>query len=338
MKIAELRELSEKASQKDLETALAEVYKKLPKEKKLECDEMITMILQGKGKPAAKKKAPAVLTDADFEKKIEDIDEFIQNARDNLYWYSNRTVSKKKQANWRNEVKGYLTFLEGIDAGSPHHGDALDSLWDLYELLCRGCIWKLFHTEDVFEALNIGQDDLYETIARREWDFELIPEAYYRLVEESCSDGVGREFIAKDIQARLLKLLENDEQRQACLEQAKLYRDDQKKLADNAVDSWIYDPDTSKFTFQKRGEHASDLILQLYINLNRQKEGMDDFMKNDPQPDGEIRLFRMFDQVPRQTDGQKKMLIDSYDQAIRDGIDPRDSLQKIYKELKGQIS
>ena len=105
MLISELKEEIKKYNQKDLESIIVELYKRIPKNKKEDynIDDFIKNV-DNKQKINSKK-------EFNFEELEKEIKYFLSCVDNEYYVVPNKIVSKKERSSWRFKVKRYYKEL-----------------------------------------------------------------------------------------------------------------------------------------------------------------------------------------------------------------------------------
>jgi hypothetical protein len=146
MKVAELKQHLEKHSQEQLRFIIKELYKAIPKQHKE--DRQIDALIedpQGFLSPGKTKKT----LPPDFDSLKWEIETFIDHVQKDYYFAPNRVVPKKQRSQWRFLVKRFHKDL--ILVANQNETDlpaAAKLLEKLYNLLCHGCGYYIFKTDD----------------------------------------------------------------------------------------------------------------------------------------------------------------------------------------------
>lgn len=168
MRVTELRKLLEKYNKDDLSKMMIELYKAIPK--KVRDEKAIDMMLEDfqQYKEAGKIKRSKA-KHVDLNDLEQEITELIQNAYKQNYIAPNRYVSKKERPKWRFKVKSYIKQLQQIPVEGNEGKRATDLLEKLYEMLCYGCGYYIFNTDNPFRSIGMEQVELFDIILKRKF-------------------------------------------------------------------------------------------------------------------------------------------------------------------------
>lgn len=158
MKVDELKTNLALLDKGEIIKLATEFYKLIPKSKKEE-NNLDALILAG-GKKEIKQ--ASVKESFDLEGLGKEITTFIEHAKQQLYLYPNKIVSKQARTGWRFKVKAwYKELITTKNKG----GDALEKqatlLTNLYELLSEACGYQYFSSDDPFQSIGISQTDFF---------------------------------------------------------------------------------------------------------------------------------------------------------------------------------
>ena len=159
MKIAELRALLKQFSEEELRIIIAEIYKTIPKKIKEEKD--IDDLIQNPQSSRKRKKKPKTI---DFYKLQEDVKQFIRHAYSQYYFAPNSVVHKKERPKWRFKVKAFYKELIQASEIQNYTVESAHLMKELYDLLCYGCEYIIFSTDDVFNSIGISQVDFFRSV------------------------------------------------------------------------------------------------------------------------------------------------------------------------------
>lgn len=84
----------------------------------------------------------------DMKALKDDIDAFVSNAEDGLYYSPNRKASKAKRSKWRFEAKNYFKTLMEIPQDSEFYADGVKYLLKMFGIMCHANGVYTFQTED----------------------------------------------------------------------------------------------------------------------------------------------------------------------------------------------
>ncbi|WMM88737.1 hypothetical protein Q7C09_08360, partial [Heyndrickxia coagulans] len=102
----------------------------------------------------------------DLEREIKQL---LQNAYKQNYVIPNRYVSKKERPKWRFKVKSYIKQLQQVPVEGNEGKRATDLLDALYEMLCYGCGYYIFNTDNPFRSIGMEQVELFDILLKRKF-------------------------------------------------------------------------------------------------------------------------------------------------------------------------
>lgn len=329
MKIAEVRNTIKNYKKDDLQYLVAELYKLVPKQKLKEndVDEMILHVEEVRSAPKVKKKT--VKEAEPIDSLVKEIDEFIEDARDEKYWRPNSKISKKERPKFRFKVKAYFNALtenykEGEDARK-----AAEALMDLYELMCYGSVYHLTNSVDQFGSAGIPQTVFLDEVLCKCFsvskDEEMIKNALMLVSER----GVSREWGHDNLEQILLLNLNESSMQKKAIEIAKEIHEKYKKNAEPNF-SFYYVPDMDAY----RSEIMSDMVLCIHFKRGEYDEGIryykDHFVAY--RKNREIMYYCLYEWLERFD--LREYWIQEYENEIKEGVQPRENIKKQYEYLK----
>ncbi len=164
MIVDELREILERYDAEKLKKTLVEVYKKIPK--KIKEEKSIDDIILGAGNISRKKSAKNV----DPEKTILEVRNFIELAREGLYFRPNRIVNKSERSKWRTTARNLIKSLSEISNSRDNYNEANDCYIELFKLFCDAEEVYIFVSTTPFSALKVSKIDMFREILFRLFD------------------------------------------------------------------------------------------------------------------------------------------------------------------------
>jgi len=163
LKLTEVRAALKMHKKEDLEFIVAEIYKMLPKEKKI--DYNIAQLIKN---PAQVKDEPKKRTNSkhlrSFEEIQTEVENFVSNAYEQNYLIPNRNVQKSDRSKWRFVVKRLYKELIPYGRKEEYRPRASGLLEKIYEVLCYSCGYQLFSAYDSFESVGIEQTDFFRSV------------------------------------------------------------------------------------------------------------------------------------------------------------------------------
>ncbi len=345
MKVGDLRDMAKKAMPDAVIAALGETYKKVPKDKKDELDEVLVSLLQGRDKvpkKPVKPKAPPV----DLDQLEAEVDEFKDNAYDGNYYYRNSTVPKAQRPKWRFKVMNFLKTMDSIPQDTPEYERVGELYFTLYELLSHAHVEHMFPGDHPFSSIKYSQEDLLQRMVSANLALDDSPEMLYDLIHTICKGYPDPETYHLDLQERLLSFLDTEERRENALAQAmELSEEYTKRLGkEPSFSTWIT---SESIEDDHCVRNLSEMVLQIACAISPERflSTLDFYYDHCYEHDHEVALYRALRIVYRSLDDTeeagkdnaepKKTWVACYEDALKRGIKPRDELQKKYKEYKG---
>jgi len=325
MKIQEFRDKLKQCKREDIEKIASELYKMLPKSKKEEdADTMIADIIAGK--TADKKQTTNAIPD--FESLKKDINEFLNNADNDLYIKPNRVVPKNKRSKWRFEVKNFVKMLNMIPADGENGEDAAILLRELYKRLAQGCGYYVFPTEDPFQSIGIRQSDFYEMLVKRTFATGFTDEKIRNMLEDAALVFIDRNSLHSELETIYAASLTTSDLKYKALGFIKEY------VEQYETEFAIENKSRSNKSYQIRYyiEELCETMLIISILLYEPEDAVEYYWQHDKESDKEITLYKILKTIRKF--GNEKLWIKVYEDGLNKNIKPRNSLQKLYQELK----
>jgi len=163
MKIAEVKNILSKYSEKQLILIIGEMYKAIPKKIKEDKDiDIIIQNLESFTKAGKCKRKVTKLPDID---ELEyQVNEFVDYAYNQYYFAPNSYVHKKDRPKWRFKVKKFYKDLALAASEKDNVKIVAELLEKLYVLLCYACDYILFSGDDPFWSIGINQEDFLKSV------------------------------------------------------------------------------------------------------------------------------------------------------------------------------
>lgn len=316
MKVAEVRTKLKSFPQEDLPELFVSAYKMVPKEKKEDLDDLL---LNGLSAKRSNDKAKVTArSEIDFDSLRDEIETFLKNAYAQNYFAPNRVIPKAQRSKWRFHVRSFWKTLTSIGEDSPHFSEANELLGRLFEMLSYACGYYLFRTDDPFQSIQMEQADLYETVAARFLKEDRSTEMLERIVLLALNSDLSRITLHTFFYCRLIPILETyGLLENTCEVLMKLY--DRGGMSPRTV------------------EEAGELMLRLRIQMGKTELGISAYwaMLNSVQKDREVSLYVLL-YILAQCE-EKEIWIQTYEKALKDGIEPREKLQLEYAERTEEV-
>lgn len=332
MKIAELREYTKKSRPEDLQKALAQVYKALPKAKKEELDPDLILILEGK-ETTPKKKNDNVL---DFETVKQRIELLIEDAMAGYYIQPNRVIPKAMRSRWRFSVKKYYKALLAIPPESEHYEESNQLLADLYRLMCYGCMYYIFNTNDTFTSAQIEQNDYFAIMTDRILLKEISSETIHTLLDLAVLPGVSYDSVEIDHLYILFHHLHTDDAfRAVIIESKKIIAEKEKKAVELEKSNTF--SDTAIYYLHDSCNNLADAVLMAASCLGIAGQEFEWYFEHSSEREKEITLYRAIVYCFRPLNDHQN-IVAVYDYAVKKyKVNPRDELKEMYDAAKKNL-
>ena len=348
MKVGELRTMAKNAPPDAMLSALTEAYKKVPKDKKDELDQSLAAIFSAAaGKPIpvpeSKPKVPAV----NLDRLEAEVEKFTDNAYDGNYYYSNNKVTKANRPKWRFKVMDFLKTMDDIPTDHPEYARVAELYITLYKVLSHGHVEHMFHGDEPFRSISYEQTALLERMVSANLAVDDSPETLYELIHAICRGCPSPEIYHLDLQECLLSFLDTEERRETALEQAMQLSEEYigRLGKERSFSTWMI---TSESIEDNRcAENLSEMVLQIAYDISPERylSCLDFYYEHCYERDHEIALYRALripyrslyhaEEAGLDAAVSKKAWVDTYEDALKRGIQPREELQKQYAKYKG---
>lgn len=325
MKIQEFRNKIKQCSKEDAEKIASELYKLLPKSKKeTYADLMIEEIISGKAAPASNKTKNTVM---DFESLKNQISVFLENVDQNYYFMPNRIVSKDKRSKWRFEVKRYIKMINEVPVDGENGQESAWLLRELYKRLAHGCGYYIFPTDDPFQSVGIRQPAFYDMLVKRTFATGFTDENLKNMLEDATTVFIDRNSLHIELEAIFAKSLPTSDLRYKAIayikEYVQRYETEIKKVKGSS---------SASYYLQYNIEEMCETMLIISICLCETEDAIKYYWKHVHDSNKEITLYKILDTIGEF--GDEKLWISVYEDGVKKGITPRDSLQMRYQEIK----
>lgn len=326
MRITELRSLLGKYDKENLNQIVIDLYKSIPK--KMRDEKEIDTLLEDfqKFKKVKKRNKAESITINELEREI---NQFVQDAYDQNYYAPNQHIKKKDRPKWRFKVKAYIKQLQQIPADETEGRAATDLLKKLYDLLCYGCGYYIFNTENPFRSVGIEQAELLDMLLKRNFSTGISRETINATLKLSIHSELDRETLRSSLINVFISNLKTADAKEMAVEQCMQLRVELKEQkAMPAKDSW----DHSEYERQREMNDLVETVLRLRIELCDYESGIGYFKKNFQEQNKEILLFVLLEILKEFN--QKDYWLNEYESAVKEGVTPRPILQDSFRFLK----
>ncbi len=337
MKIGELRDLLKTADKKQLQGIIDIVYKALPKDRKEDIDTGIADLLsQGRdGSKKAAKPAKPKKTLPDMNVLADQINKFVDNARDGLYLRPNRTVSKERRSKWRFEAQRFVKDLKQFAPADEDYLTSVDCLRDLYQVLTEGCGVYLFRSNDPFASVGINQEAFYDMLCDRVFLPEVKPdrETLADMIDLATNVSIDRTTLHTSLILSYLDHLRGDADLLRL--SVEIVSDLLQELPPDEGPSFFIT--IEKILASNRLEHLCEMLQGLYTRLGEFKKGarlfFEESVKHRTECGNKEVIFYIMLQNEHCFGGDDRTWTELYEEfRDKEKIKPRESLVKLYKE------
>lgn len=325
MKIQEFRDKMKQCKREDVEKIAAELYKLLPKSKKEEeADPMIEEIISGKAaaKVSEKKKAAVI----DFSELKTQIETFLEYVDRGYYYEPNRIVPKNKRSKWRFEVKNFIKMINEVPVDGENGAESARLLRGIYKRLAHGCGYYIFSSEDPFQSVGIRQPDFYSMLVKRTFATGFTDKNLKNMLEDATTVYIDRNSLHIELEAIYVNALPTSDLKYKAIAFIKEYV--------NRYESEIKAAKHSRDTYQLKYtiEEMCETMLLLSIYLCEPEDAVAYYWQHDYESKKEVTLYKILDTIGCY--GDEKLWIRVYEEGLKKGITPRDSLKMRYQKLK----
>ena len=317
MLISELKEEIKKYNQKDLESIIVELYKRIPKNKKEDynIDDFIKNV-DNKQKINSKK-------ELNFEELEKEIKYFLSCVDNEYYVVPNKIVSKKERSSWRFKVKRYYKELSNIIPNSDNGAQATMLLIEIFKRLSIGSNRLLFINWETFRALGVSQSDYYDNILKR-----ILYNGYTKENLQKCIDFLDivkdPYELSYDMFYTYISNLKTIDNKEVSIQLINEKIEDLKLKFKNEKNSG------KQFDLQELLNEYVECVTDIYFELEEIEKGIKFFHKNYIERSKEIKEYVLLNKL------DVADLIDAwlkeYEQNMNK-INFRESLKKRYEEL-----
>jgi len=329
MKVGELREKLAKLKKEELVKIAAEFYKLIPKAKKE--DYNVDALVDNPGQK--KKKSPAKAQMSLFEIDVA-ITKFIDDAREQYYVMPNRVVPKKERSTWRFKVKKWYKALINTSRADGDIAIQATSLRKLYELLCESCSYQYFSAYDTFESVGVEQTTFYKSVIDLVHEAEGKTSTVEQCIKLAVDNSLNRYTLYSSLFMELINTYEAPDLKYKAIEVTeKLLKSIKasplkKKKGYSSWSSGSLDT----FRREEKLNNLAELGLRLYLSLFEVEEGVQFYQTYYQDRSDEVKLYVLV-RILFGTRHKDQIVIE-IEKAIKKGIEPRENLLNLMKEIK----
>ena len=331
MKISEVRNIIQKHSEEQLRVIVSELYKAIPKAIKEEND--VDGILKNPDsltRPRHKTRQKEV---PDIELLKSETESFVDDAYNQYYFAPNRFVSKQNRPKWRFIVKRLYKDLLATSADEGNLPEAARLLEKLYQLLCYSCSSVLFSAYDSFESIGIEQEEFFQKVLALKYQCQdkntFIKDALLSMVNNS----LNRYTLRQNLMEVILEFAKTPDLREMtianCTELIETVKREPFLQKGRQPD---YEKRQSDYKREEKLNALTEMVFLCYARLYEYPKAISYFKANYRATNQEIALYVLL----RMLSGlnQKDLFLQEYEEALENGITPRENLRKTYRLAK----
>ena len=336
MKVGEIRDLAKYSKKKDLIEALVVAYKALPKAKKEIVDETLPAVLKGEAAAPIKARKEKEPEKIDMEALDSEIQEFLSNVEEGYYYAPNRVIPKAQRSKWRFVVRNYIKQLNAVSDELDDYGTATDDLVDLYKMLCRGCEYYEFNTDDTFASIQMPQPEVFRIVLDHLIAYGFDEDNVKEMAELSCLQGVSRDnLISTQMEMFYQALPGKEEQKTAENVLLSLIQETKEKIGPDTLSFF----DQDNFDRRQEVECYAQLYLWLALVVGEDIDrGITGYFEMTTEKNKEIALYIAMMDLPDDLKTPENR-IRIYDYAVNTlKVKPREALQTLYQDLQKEVN
>jgi hypothetical protein len=329
MKVDELRVKLYKLGQDEVIRLAVEFYKLVPKAKKEEnnLDELINT-------PEVKTAKPAAIENLiSFENMAEEVNTFVENAKNQYYLFPNKIVAKKDRATWRFKVKAWYKDVTNPKTYGSDMGKKAEICANLYNLLCESCHFQYFSSDDTFNSVGIEQPVFFRSVLQlidqTEGKISLLNRGLEMTVNNSTSPNIS----SSSLMLELINILNSEPLKYDAIEKIeKMIADNQAPTPAKNQKRHYYEDSTAKYYRDRKTNNLAELGFRIYTSLYQYEDAIALYNKYAIERDEEIKLYILISLLF--ANGQKTHIQSVLESAIASGLKPRDSLNRLLETIK----
>lgn len=321
MLVSELRETLKKYKEEELRTIVVEMYKSMPKKLRedRDVDTLVQDIRAYKNRGGA---GGAQKGETDIDSLKAQIDLFIDYAYNQCYCAPNSYVHKKERPKWRFKVRAFIKDLRAFPADSEGGKIATDLLQKLYEMLSYGCAYFIFNTDNPFRSVGIEQTKLLDVVISRKLGSGINKGQLKSAIELVLNSYVDRETLHSFLILIFTDNLKTPDAREAALEQCELIKMELKRSKPDLKKGRHHD-----YKHEEKLNNLTEIVFRINIALYEYEQAIRYFHKYYTEWNPEVSLFVLLDLL--RVYELKKYWLREYEEAVKRGIKPRESLQRV---------
>lgn len=222
---------------------------------------------------------------------------------------------------------GYIKNLDTISPEQPEYARAVKLLGDLYHMLCYGCGYYIFSTDDPFRSVSWSQQALFGLWARKVFQMGYTRENIRMLLQSAASSLLSRESLSQFQEEELLALLKTSDLKYMAIEEAKKLVEEKEVNLYNSKKQ-----DSRSYSYGETINHLCDMILMTAITLAEPELAVEYYFSTCREANKEIVLYRALRLV--RWLGDAGLWMEVYRYGLAKKIKPREELRREFEALQ----
>ena len=283
LKLAEVRAMLKKHDRKNLEFIIAQLYKMIPRDKKIDND--VNSLIEypekfansSKTSKKGKKKRP-------FNEVEKEVLFFEDNAYEQNYMAPNRSIKKADRPKWRFVVKRLYKELNEYAKQEEYIQKAADNLLKLYEVLTYACDYYLFNTYDAFDSVGIEQTVFYRSIIEKYNETMERDGFISKSIDIMFENPLNRYTLYSSLMTMFLEYIQTPDMLYLTIDITKQKRQKLAKSKKSTKSGFEYEVKENLNNF-------TELIFRCYANLYEFDNAVNDYQQNMIESGEEVKLY-----------------------------------------------
>ncbi len=328
MKVSELRQKLKAMKKDELQTLFVEMYKQIP-QKVREAKEIDSLIDNPNYYKEKRKNSTVKNETVDFEDVKLEVERFIQDAYADHYIAPNRIISKKERSNWRFTAKRLVDNVTSLSNDPKHMKTCASLLEELYKLFCYASSHYVFASDTPFQTIKISQADFLKRVILLKKQTETPDEWIRDAVLLIIDNDVDYDTLYRSLMIVFIETLNNAPIKEKAVEICKqLVAEKKKELKQMKVSKHS----STTFSMERKINHLIEMVFMIQSLLGEYEAANTYFQKNYEEDIAEVKLYIFLKLIMGYQ--QPKNWLMEYERAVKKGIEPRNSLQDMYDEMK----
>jgi len=321
--IKEVRNIIKNYSEEELRILIAEMYKAIPKKVREEknIDRMVENIntFMNSKKLNTQRKENINVDLLEYE-----VEEFVDYAYKQYYFAPNSYVHKKDRSKWRFKVSKFIKKIEKVTGDTEDFNIATKLLIKLYEVLCYGCYFVIFSSNDPFRSIRKQQNEVFSIIVGRLFVEGINQEKVAKAIKVMASNKPHSSLIPE-----IMKYLKTPDSKKMAINQCDKIKQTLKKKG-ILVGTKLEKERSDEFNINERINIVVQLAFNCYFELKEFSTACEYFYNN-YKKDKEVKLFILLRLIFEK--GRKNLWIEQYEKYLQEGIEPRKKLIETYQYI-----